>query len=106
MAANQFFLSAAVTQQPVARSNQYGGTIGGPVYVPKVFNGKDKLFFFLAYQGFKDSSPGVTTTAVPTAAERNGDFAALLSAADSNCPTPTALCCQMAGSRGPFSRVT
>jgi hypothetical protein len=80
LAANQFFLNAAGTQQPVTRSNQYGGTIGGPVYVPKVLNGKDKFFFFLAYEGFKDSSPSVTTTAVPTAAERNGDFSALLSA--------------------------
>jgi hypothetical protein len=80
LAANQFFLNAAGTQQPVTRSNQYGGTIGGPVYVPKVFNGKDRLFFFLAYEGFKDSSPGVNTTAVPTAAERGGDFSALLAA--------------------------
>lgn len=78
LAANQFFLNAAGQQQPVTRSNQYGGTIGGPVRVPHIFNGKDRLFFFLAYEGFKDSSPGVSTTAVPTAAERNGDFSALL----------------------------
>ena len=64
----------------MTRSNQYGGTIGGPVRVPKVFNGKDKLFFFLAYEGFKDSSPGVYTRRVPTAAERTGDFSALLAA--------------------------
>lgn len=80
LAANQFFLNAAGQQQPITRSNQYGGTIGGPVRIPKVFNGKDKLFFFLAYEGFKDSSPGVTTTAVPTTAERTGDFSALLGA--------------------------
>ena len=80
LAANQFFLNAAGQQQPVTRSNQYGGTIGGPVLVPKVFNGRDKLFFFLAHEGFKDSSPGVSTTAVPTTAERTGDFSALLSA--------------------------
>ena len=78
LAANQFFLNAAGQQQPVTRSNQYGGTVGGPVRIPKVFNGKDKLFFFLAYEGFKDSSPGVSTSAVPTAAERTGDFSALL----------------------------
>jgi len=80
LAANQFFLNAVGQQQPVTRSNQYGGTIGGPVRVPKVFNGKDKFFFFLAYEGFKDSSPGVSTTAVPTVAERGGDFSALLAA--------------------------
>jgi len=78
LAANQYFLNAAGQEQPVTRSNQYGGTIGGPVRVPKVFNGKDKLFFFMAYEGFKDSSPSVNTSAVPTAAERTGDFSALL----------------------------
>ena len=78
LAANQFFLNGAGQQQPVTRSNQYGGTFGGPVRIPKVFNGKDKLFFFLAYEGFKDSSPGVSTSAVPTAAERTGDFSGLL----------------------------
>lgn len=80
LAANQFFLNSARQKQPVTRSNQYGGTIGGPLRVPGIFNGKDRLFFFLAYEGFKDSSPGVATTAVPTAAERNGDFSALLAA--------------------------
>lgn len=78
LAANQFFLNSARQKQPVTRSNQYGGTIGGPVRIPKVLNGKDRLFFFLAYEGFKDSNPGVSTSAVPTAAERTGDFSALL----------------------------
>ena len=80
LAANQFFLNSAGQQQSITRSNQYGGTVGGPVRVPKVFNGKDKLFSFLAYEGFKDSSPGVSTSAVPTTAERTGDFSALLAA--------------------------
>ncbi len=78
LAAGQWFQNAAGIEQEVTRSNQYGVTIGGPVLVPKVFNGKDKLFFFFAYEGFKDSRPGTTTGAVPTAAERNGDFSALL----------------------------
>ena len=80
LASNQFFLNAAGLQQPITRSNQYGGVIGGPVRIPKLFNGKDKLFFFFGYEGFKDSSPGVSTTAVPTSAERSGDFSALISA--------------------------
>ena len=83
LAANQFFLNSAGTKATVTRSNQYGGTIGGPVRIPKVFNGKDRLFFFLAYEGFKDSSPGVFTGAVPTAAERTGDFSSLLAAGSS-----------------------
>lgn len=66
------------TKQLATRQNQYGGTIGGPILIPRIFNGRDKLFFFYAYEGFKGSQPSPTTTTVPTAAERNGDFSALL----------------------------
>lgn len=78
LAANPFFLNAAGQQQSVTRQNEYGGTIGGPVLIPKVFNGRNKLFFFFAYEGFKDSTPASSTSAVPTAAERQGDFSSLL----------------------------
>ena len=78
LAANPFFLNAAGQKQAVTRQNDYGGTIGGPVRIPKVFNGKDKLFFFFAYEGFKDSTPASSTSAVPTDAERQGNFSALL----------------------------
>jgi hypothetical protein len=66
-------------RNPVSRQNQFGGTVGGPVWIPKVYNGKDKLFFFFAYEGFYDSgSASGAYYNVPTAAERNGDFSALL----------------------------
>ena len=68
---------------PVAHFNQYGGTFGGPVFIPKLYNGKDKLFFFFAYEGLKDSTPATTTLTVPTQAERNGDFSQTLAA---GCP--------------------
>lgn len=60
--------------------NQPGVTIGGPVYIPHVFNGHDKLFFFYAWEGFYINSGGPTISSVPTADERNGDFSALLAA--------------------------
>lgn len=78
LAANPFFLNAAGQQKPVTRQNQYGGSFSGPVVIPKVINGRNKLFFFFAYEGFKDSVPKPATLTVPTAAERNGDFSALL----------------------------
>ncbi|MDQ6663132.1 MAG: carboxypeptidase regulatory-like domain-containing protein [Acidobacteriota bacterium] len=75
-----FFLSRSGQKLPVGRFNQYGTTVGGPVFLPKVFDGRNRLFFFLAYEGIKDSYPETITTTVPTAAERNGDFSQLLNA--------------------------
>ncbi len=66
------------TTTPATRQNQYGLTFGGPVWIPKIFNGRDKLFFFYAYERFIGSTPNATLTTVPTQAERTGDFSALL----------------------------
>ncbi len=57
--------------------NQYGGTFGGPVILPKIYNGKDKLFFFVGYQFLKnDQATANTTMRVPTVANLAGDFSA------------------------------
>lgn len=82
--ANLYFNGRSGKPTPTFHYNQYGLTFGGPVWIPKVFNGKDKLFFFFAYEGLKDSTPASTATTVPTQAERNGDFSQLLSAGCSN----------------------
>jgi hypothetical protein len=58
--------------------NQFGGTIGGPVRIPHVYNGHDKLFFFYAFEGYIGALPATTIASVPTVAERAGDFSALL----------------------------
>lgn len=68
-------------KQASGRSNNYGATLGGPVRIPKVFNGKDKLFFFLSYNGIKQSKAETTDAVnrtVPKEAWRNGDFSDLL----------------------------
>jgi hypothetical protein len=75
---NGYFAKRQGTKPIVSRQNQFGGTLGGPVWIPKVYNGKDKLFFFFAYEGFYDSSANIVVTSVPTDAERKGDFSALL----------------------------
>ncbi|MGD0774310.1 MAG: carboxypeptidase-like regulatory domain-containing protein [Candidatus Solibacter sp.] len=89
LAANQFFYNKAGIARPVYRYNQYGLNASGPVWVPKVFNGKNKIFWFFAWEGVHDTipanAPRVTTTptnfaTVPTAAERQGDLSALLKA--------------------------
>ncbi len=65
---------------PVTHFNQYGLTVGGPIWIPKIYDGRNKLFFFFAFEGLKDSQPNTYDTTVPTAAERSGDFSGLLAA--------------------------
>jgi hypothetical protein len=67
------------------RQNDYGFTIGGPVKIPKLYNGHDKTFFFFNFEQFRQSA-FITNTigVVPTAAQRSGDFSAALT---TNCAT-------------------
>ncbi len=64
--ANTYFNDRSSKPTPVFHFNQYGLTVGGPVRIPKVFNGQNKLFFFFAWEGLKDSTPNTVTTTVPT----------------------------------------
>ena len=55
--------------------DEYGGTIGGPVWIPKVYNGKNRLFFFAGFQRLTyDDVASNSTATVPTTANLNGDF--------------------------------
>ncbi|HLQ47038.1 MAG TPA: Plug domain-containing protein, partial [Planctomycetaceae bacterium] len=59
----------------VFHDNVFGGTFGGPVRVPKLYNGRDKTFFFLNYEGTRHSEGSNAVLAgVPTPLERQGDF--------------------------------
>ncbi len=78
LGANAWLNDAASKPKPVTRQNQYGFTVGGPVILPKILNGKNKLFYFFAFEGIQDSLPEPYTLTVPTAAEKTGDFSALL----------------------------
>lgn len=60
------------------RFNQFGGTVGGPVWIPKIYNGKDKTFFFFSYEGLRTNTLGPSFGRVLTAAERAGDFSSNL----------------------------
>ena len=72
-----------ITPRPSYKFNQYGLTVDGPVVVPKLFNGKKKLFFFFAWDYLKDFTPSPYLTTVPTDAEREGDFSALMAGGSS-----------------------
>jgi hypothetical protein len=56
------------------RYNDFGFSFGGPVYLPKIYNGKDKTFFFISEEWLRDVTYSTGTAIVPTADERNGDF--------------------------------
>jgi len=63
--------------RPRNRRNDFGGTLGGPVWIPKIYNGKNKTFFFWNYEEFLESSFYSFTDTVPTAAYLKGDFSAI-----------------------------
>lgn len=57
--------------------NDYGFTLGGPIDIPKVYNGHDKTFFFFSFEQFRQTNfTGDSVSQVPTVAERNGNFSA------------------------------
>jgi hypothetical protein len=58
------------------RQNQYGATVGGPLTIPKLYNGKNRTFFFAGWETYKYRSAQETGTLGPTADMRAGDFSA------------------------------
>jgi hypothetical protein len=68
--------SSASTPAPQLHFNEYGGTVGGPVWLPRIYDGRKKgTFFFFSYDAIRSISPsGQGTISVPTAQERTGDF--------------------------------
>jgi Carboxypeptidase regulatory-like domain len=77
--ATPFFTNKAGAKKPVSRFNQYGGTVSGPVRIPKLIDGRNRVFFMFGYEGVRDALPAPTTNTMPTDAERGGDLSALLS---------------------------
>jgi hypothetical protein len=73
---------------PPFRRNQFGGTLGGPVKLPGVYDGHDRSFFFLAFEGLRHRRDFFRFGVVPTMAERTGDFSDLLAP---DCSTQTVL---------------
>lgn len=60
-------------KKPPYHQNQFGASVGGPVVIPKLYDGRSKTFFFGAYQGFRYSQPQDNNLLVPTAAQLAGD---------------------------------
>jgi hypothetical protein len=77
--ANDFFANANRIARPDFTYNRFGGTVGGPVRIPKVYNGQNKTFFMFGYEGIIESRPRNNgTPTVPTEKMKQGDFSDLL----------------------------
>jgi hypothetical protein len=72
--------SCSTYATPKDIKNDYGVTLGGPVIIPGFYNGKDKTFFFFAWEQLQWPRGAVVTSSIPTGAERTGDFSAILTA--------------------------
>lgn len=76
---NNFFdaKGAYNSSVPVDRENNYGFSIGGPVVIPKIYNGRNRTFFFLSMEWYRQNVTQTGLFSLPTAAEVNGDFSGL-----------------------------
>jgi Carboxypeptidase regulatory-like domain len=76
--ANGYFNNYSGLPRAALHRNQFGASLGGPVYLPHVYRQRDKTFFFVLYEGLRQSNPATALDTVPTAAFRSGDLSALL----------------------------
>jgi hypothetical protein len=72
--ANSYTANAAGTPKPHFQRNQFGYAVGGPVWLPHLYDGRGRTFFFTNYEGLRQSQAGSFLGTVPTALERKGDF--------------------------------
>lgn len=75
--ANDFFNNRTGVPLASFRRNQFGGTLGGPVRIPKVYDGRNRTFFFFNYQGTRSAEARQRIATTPTAAMKSGDFSQL-----------------------------
>ena len=79
--ANEFFNDYNDSPKVHFTRNQFGGSAGGPLYIPKFYEQRDKTFIFGVYEGLRQNSPVNNTFTVPTAQMKTGDFSQLLTGA-------------------------
>jgi Carboxypeptidase regulatory-like domain len=82
-----FGASPSANATPIERYNDFGFTFGGPFWIPKLYNGKNKTFFFWSEEWRKAQTPATNTITVPTADQMNGVFTTPIPYAPANCVT-------------------
>ena len=76
--ANNFFANRAGQERPERTYHRFGGVVNGPVYIPKLYNGRDRSFFLFSYERLKDNVAEPQLLTVPTERMRRGDFSELI----------------------------
>lgn len=78
--ANTYFANQSGTPLPSFKRSQFGGSATGPVFIPKLYDGRNKTFFLFSYEGLRQGTESEVTTTVPTDLQKAGDFSQTLNA--------------------------
>jgi hypothetical protein len=85
--ANNWFSNRSGIANSIYKQNDFGVTAGGPVWIPKIYHGKDKTFFFFSYEGFRNrAGANGTVFTIPTPEMYNGDFSKWVTSAGTLIP--------------------
>ena len=78
--ANTFANNSKKAERQGNALDQYGFTVGGPITIPRLYSGKDRTFFFFAYEGYREDTyyPSESISSVPSIDQRRGDFSKTL----------------------------
>src|SRR5690606_12930383 len=80
MDANNWFSNASNTRLGKFQRNEFGASLGGPVILPKIYNGKNRTFFFAVWEGRRQRSASTRFFTLPTEQQMAGDFSNTLNA--------------------------
>ncbi|MGJ5819826.1 TonB-dependent receptor domain-containing protein [Paludibaculum fermentans] len=101
--ANQSELNSAGAKKPPMNINTFGFQASGPIFIPKVFDGRNKLFFLLSYEGLRQRSADPGAVTFPLDAWRTGNFSGLQNAQGAAVTLYDPLTTDAAGNRTPFA---
>src|SRR2546427_9915099 len=74
---SEYFFKVNNLDKPAHKLDQYGFQLDGPIEIPGLYNGRNKTFFMVNYEGYKEATPNPATYTVPDAAQLRGDFSNL-----------------------------
>ena len=98
-----YSLTGLSTTKPSYLQQRFGASIGGPLNIPKIYQGGSKTFFFANYNGSRSDNPYDYFSTVPTRAERSGNFSALIPAGTNCNLTPVKGCIFNPATRNAFA---